>query len=87
MHTFLAYYTNIMASFPPAAAALLDNIVEKGDVNELPPSRIMKDPAYSAMLANIPPGTFRSRLTRMCSKSGKPSSRKGKSRQIALSRT
>ena len=39
-----------MASFPPDAVSLLERIVEKGEVDGWPPSRIMKDTAYSGML-------------------------------------
>ncbi len=67
-----------MSSFPPAAVALLERIVEKGEVDGWPPSRIMKYTSYAAMFSKISPGTFRSRLTRIRSKYGKPSSRKGK---------
>ena len=67
-----------MASFPPAAVALLERIAEKGEVDGWPPSRIINDPAYSTMFSAIPPGTFRSRLTCIHKKYGKPSSRKRK---------
>ena len=73
-----------MSSFPPAAVALLERIVEKGEVDGWPPSRIMKDPAYSAMFSTISPGTFRSRLTRIRSKYGKPNSRKRKTQSFFI---
>lgn len=53
-----------MASSPPAAVARLEIIVEKGEVDGRPTSRVINDPAYYAIFCAILSGTFRSRLTR-----------------------
>ena len=72
-------------TFSDAALALLERIVEKGDVDGWGPSQIMNDPTYSKIFSGISPGTFRSRLTRIRKKYHKQGSRKSKANHYFLS--
>ena len=61
--------------FTAASVALLDRLVKEGEVEGWKPSKVQNNADWVEMFGNIPPGTFRSRLTRIRSQHGKAGSR------------